>query len=118
MLIIVLKLYYIFFLGILTAVEALGAAGQLGLLSAWLKDATGGNIYFINTVIGVLSSLVTNVPLVAACNGKMYPIDPSVLDLQLMEIFLANVSVCAGTGGFDFDHRFLLRVCCNGLREN
>lgn len=87
-----------FFLGILTAVGALGAAGQLGLLSAWLKDATGGNIYFINTVIGVLSSIVDNVPLVAAAMG-MYPIDPSVLDFAVDGNFWQMLAFCAGTGG-------------------
>ncbi len=87
-----------FFLGILTAVGALGAAGQLGQLSVWLKEATGGNIYFINTVIGVLSSVIDNVPLVAAAMG-MYPIDPSIMEFASDGTFWQMLAYCAGTGG-------------------
>ncbi len=87
-----------FFLGILTAVGALGAAGQLGYLSVWLKDITGGNIYIINTVIGVLSSVIDNVPLVAAAMG-MYPIGPSIMDFASDGAFWHMLAYCAGTGG-------------------
>lgn len=87
-----------FFLGILTAVGALGAAGQLSKLSEWLRDVTGGNIYVIDTVIGVLSSIIDNVPLVAA-SMKMYMIDPSVLDFAVDGTFWHMLAYCAGTGG-------------------
>ena len=87
-----------FFLGILTAVGALGAAGQLSKLSEWLRDVTGGNIYVIDTVIGVLSSIIDNVPLVAA-SMKMYVIDPSVLDFAVDGTFSHLLAYCAGTGG-------------------
>ncbi len=87
-----------FFLGILTAVGALGAAGQLGYLSVWLKDITGGNIYIINTVIGLLSSVVDNVPLVAASMG-MYAVDPSVVNFAMDGAFWHVLAFCAGTGG-------------------
>ena len=87
-----------FFLGILTAVGALGAAGQLSKLSEWLRDVTGGNIYVIDTVIGVLSSIIDNVPLVAA-SIKMYVIDPSVLDFAVDGTFWHMLAYCAGTGG-------------------
>ena len=87
-----------FFLGILTAVGALGAAGQLSKLSEWLRDVTGGNIYVIDTVIGVLSSIIDNVPLVAA-SMKMYVIDPSVLDFAVDGTFWHMLAYCAGTGG-------------------
>lgn len=87
-----------FFLGILTAVGALGAAGQLGHLSEWLKDITGGNIYVIDSVIGVLSSIIDNVPLVAASMG-MYPIDPNVAEFATDGTFWSMLAYCAGTGG-------------------
>lgn len=87
-----------FFLGILTAVGALGAAGQLSKLSEWLRDVTGGNIYIIDTMIGVLSSIIDNVPLVAA-SMKMYMIDPSVLDFAVDGTFWHMLAYCAGTGG-------------------
>lgn len=87
-----------FFLGILTAVGALGAAGQLGLLSEWLRDVTKGNIYIIDTIIGVLSSIIDNVPLVAA-SMKMYAIDPAVADFATDGTFWHMLAYCAGTGG-------------------
>lgn len=87
-----------FFLGILTAVGALGAAGQLSALSEWLRDITGGNIYIINSVIGILSSIIDNVPLVAASMG-MYPIDPSVAEFASDGTFWQMLAYCAGTGG-------------------
>ena len=54
----------LFFLGILLAVAALATAGILGDVAKWL-DATFGNVYIINVMIGLLSSIVDNVPLVA-----------------------------------------------------
>ncbi len=61
-----------FFLGILTAVAALQSAGHLGLLARYL-DEHMHNIFAINTVIGILSAIVDNVPLTAGAMG-MYPI--------------------------------------------
>ena len=85
-------------MGILTAVGALGAAGQLGKLSEWLRDATSGNIYVIDSVIGILSSIIDNVPLVAASMG-MYSIDPSVAEFAVDGTFWSMLAYCAGTGG-------------------
>lgn len=62
----------LFFLGILSAVAALQSAGHLNILSKYL-DENLGNIYLIDLAIGVLSSIVDNVPLVAGSMG-MYPI--------------------------------------------
>lgn len=87
-----------FFLGILTAVGALGAAGQLGQLSEWLRNVTGGNIYVIDSVIGLLSSIIDNVPLVAASMG-MYSIDPTVAEFAVDGTFWSMLAYCAGTGG-------------------
>lgn len=61
-----------FFLGILSAVAALESAGHLRLLSEYLDEHVH-NIYGINAAIGVLSSIVDNVPLTAGAMG-MYPV--------------------------------------------
>jgi len=98
-----------FFVGILTAVASLQSAGQLGLLSAWLDEVTGKNIYVIDTVIGVLSSIVDNVPLTAAAMG-MYPVMTHALvaasaEPAYMHHFVQNgsfwelLAFTAGTGG-------------------
>ncbi|MBN2668073.1 MAG: sodium:proton antiporter NhaD [Bacteroidales bacterium] len=86
-----------FFLGILTAVSSLQSAGQLGLLAQWLDDITNKNIYLIDTVIGVLSSIVDNVPLVAGSMG-MYAIDHAGAFAQ-DGVFWELLAYTAGTGG-------------------
>ena len=81
----------LFFLGILLAVSGLQSAGHLSLLAAGLDSTFNGNYYLIDTVIGVLSSVIDNVPLVAAAMGMYsFPVD------HMFWIFLAY---CAGTGG-------------------
>ncbi len=90
----------LFFLGILAAVASLQSAGHLGQLAGFLDDSLSagfgddGKIYAINIIIGFLSSIVDNVPLVAAAMG-MYPMTVYVQDHAFWE-FLAY---CAGTGG-------------------
>jgi Na+/H+ antiporter NhaD/arsenite permease-like protein len=86
-----------FFLGILSAVASLQSAGQLHILSAWLDDVTNQNIYVINTVIGVLSSIVDNVPLVAGTMG-MYEIANAGTFAQ-DGVFWELLAYAAGTGG-------------------
>ena len=94
----------LFFIGILLAVGGLQSAGHLALLSQWLDDVTNGNIYIINISIGVLSSIVDNVPLVAAAMG-MYPIANSAADIAAHSPFIVDgtfwqfLAYCAGTGG-------------------
>ncbi len=93
-----------FFLGILTAVTALQTAGHLDLLAAWLDKATHTNIYLIDTAIGLLSSIVDNVPLTAAAMG-MYPIaDPAIATGHMVHfvqdgLFWELLAYTAGTGG-------------------
>jgi len=68
----------LFFLGILLAVSSLATAGHLTQVASALKDSLG-NVYAINIAIGLLSSVVDNVPLVAGAM-KMYPlISPEAL---------------------------------------
>ncbi|HQW06724.1 MAG TPA: sodium:proton antiporter NhaD [Flavobacteriales bacterium] len=83
----------LFFLGILTAVSGLQVAGHLTDM-AMLLDTHLGNMYAVNSVIGVLSSIVDNVPLVAAAMG-MYPMTQYPQDHQFWEL----LAYCAGTGG-------------------
>jgi len=86
-----------FFLGILSAVAALESAGHLDLLAHSLKEA-GLGVYAVSTIIGLLSSVVDNVPLVAASMG-MYPIDPFHVQYMQDGIFWELIAYTAGTGG-------------------
>lgn len=92
----------LFFLGILLAVAALQTAGHLNLLARWL-DNNVSNIYGINIIIGFLSAVVDNVPLVAASMG-MYEV-PQVADMTTMSDFFVDgnfwsfLAYCSGTGG-------------------
>lgn len=83
----------LFFLGILLAVAALEVSHVLVNVSLWLETAIG-NQRLIVMAIGVLSSIIDNVPLVAAAQG-MYDIAQYPMNDQLWQ-FLAY---CAGTGG-------------------
>lgn len=82
-----------FFLGILLAVGALEATGILRMLAQQL-DSSIGNIDMIVFLIGLLSAVVDNVPLVAASMG-MYDLATYPTDSPTWE-FLA---FAAGTGG-------------------
>lgn len=91
-----------FFLGILTAVAALQSVGHLDVLAAFLYENMQ-NIYAINVVIGVLSAIVDNVPLVAGAMG-MYPIAEAgtvgfMADFVVDGKFWQFLAYCAGTGG-------------------
>jgi Na+/H+ antiporter NhaD/arsenite permease-like protein len=83
----------LFFLGILLAVAALEATGILHMLSVFL-DENFGNMDLIIFLIGLLSAVIDNVPLVAAAMG-MYDMNTYPVDHQTWE-FLA---LAAGTGG-------------------
>lgn len=86
-----------FFLGILIAVAALQTAGHLALLAGGLDHLTGGNIYVINLAIGILSSIVDNVPLVAGAMG-MYAVEATG-HFSHDGLFWQFLAYCAGTGG-------------------
>ncbi|MBN2891109.1 MAG: sodium:proton antiporter NhaD [Bacteroidales bacterium] len=86
-----------FFLGILMAVAALQSAGHLDLLAKWLDKSTGQNVYIIDTLIGILSSIVDNVPLVASAMG-MYPIT-DIGHFAQDGLFWELLAFTAGTGG-------------------
>lgn len=86
-----------FFLGILMAVAVLQEVGVLTALGEGLNEAFSGNYYVINGIIGVLSSIVDNVPLVAGCMG-MYPMAPEGA-MAIDGIFWQLLAYCAGVGG-------------------
>jgi len=83
----------VFFVGILLAVATLQHAGILATLATWL-DTTFGRLDIIVIIIGLVSAIVDNVPMVAAAMG-MYSMEAHPTDSFLWE-FLAY---CAGTGG-------------------
>jgi Na+/H+ antiporter NhaD/arsenite permease-like protein len=83
----------VFFIGILLAVATLSANGMLPALAQWL-DAKLGNQTFIVIIIGMVSAVVDNIPLVAASMG-MYPLAQYPPDSFIWEF----MAYCAGTGG-------------------
>jgi Na+/H+ antiporter NhaD/arsenite permease-like protein len=86
-----------FFLGILLAVASLQSAGQLDIVADYLNKTFNGDVYIINMIIGLLSAIVDNVPLVAGAMG-MYDIAP-MGDFAVDGKFWEFLAYCAGTGG-------------------
>ena len=87
----------LFFLGILLAVATLKETGVLPAFGQWLNEVSGGNHFLVTGVIGVASSIVDNVPLVAGCMN-MYPIEAAG-DFAQDGIFWQLLAYCAGVGG-------------------
>ncbi|MGB1570871.1 MAG: sodium:proton antiporter NhaD, partial [Schleiferiaceae bacterium] len=91
----------LFFLGILLAVASLQSMGQLGDLAIALDNSIGTNtesgVYAVSIIIGLLSSIVDNVPLVAAAMG-MYEVTTTGL-FMVDGVFWEFLAYCAGTGG-------------------
>ncbi len=91
----------LFFLGILLAVGSLQSAGQLNEVAIFLDNKIGTNtsngVYIIGVIIGFLSAIIDNVPLVAAAIG-MYPLEATGYFMQ-DGTFWKFLAYCAGTGG-------------------
>jgi len=83
----------VFFIGILLAVATLEHSHILASLAAML-DRTVGRQDIIVMIIGIVSAIVDNVPLVAASMG-MYELAKFPTDAFLWEF----IAYCAGTGG-------------------
>ena len=83
----------VFFVGILLAVACLEHAGLLSMLARWLDTAIGRQDVIV-VVLGLLSAVIDNVPLVAATMG-MYDLAHYPTDSFLWEF----IAYCAGTGG-------------------
>lgn len=83
----------LFFLGILLAVSALQAIGVLTRVADYIAGFTS-NMYVTGTLLGILSAIIDNVPLVAAAQGmftlEMFPTDHE---------FWQYLALSAGTGG-------------------
>ena len=87
----------LFFLGILMAVLCLKQVGVLNAMGDGLNTAFSGNPYLITGIIGMLSSIVDNVPLVAACMN-MYDVVPDTI-YAVDGSFWQLLAYCAGVGG-------------------
>lgn len=83
----------LFFLGILMAVNALELTGVLGFLSNKISAITTSPVVIASTV-GIVSAIVDNIPLVAACI-RMYSLETYPPD----HTFWALIALTAGTGG-------------------
>ncbi len=98
----------VFFVGILMSVAALQSAGVLKLVSDFL-DTHVHNAYVINSIIGILSAIVDNVPLVAGAMGAYTMPTPGVaaasseipylLNFVQDGVFWQTLAYCAGVGG-------------------
>jgi Na+/H+ antiporter NhaD/arsenite permease-like protein len=83
----------LFFLGILLAIGVLQHTGTLASLASWMDDVIP-SMEVVVIIIGMLSAIVDNVPLVAAAMSmydmSQYPVD---------SFFWQFLAYCAGTGG-------------------
>lgn len=98
-----MKIRHSILYGILFAVGALGQTGTLSQLGEQLNDTFHGDVYAVNGIIGILSSVVDNVPLVASAMG-MYDIAPATATGVAQNFvqdgtFWSLLAYCAGTGG-------------------
>lgn len=87
----------LFFLGILMAVACLEVIGVLAMAGEWLNTTFDGNHYLVTGIIGVMSSIIDNVPLVAGCMGMYHMAE--VGDMAQNGIFWQLLAYCAGVGG-------------------
>lgn len=91
-----------FFFGILAAVACLQSAGHLNIMANWLNTHVG-NVYLTNAAIGILSSIVDNVPLVAGAMGMYNIALPGATGFAQYfvqdGVFWELLAFCAGTGG-------------------
>ena len=88
-----------FLLGILLAVSSLASIGVLNHVAVFLEGTFSGDLMVINIIIGLLSALIDNVPLVAGAM-QMYEIGPiGQLSYPADHYFWEFLAYCAGTGG-------------------
>ncbi|TDQ31109.1 sodium:proton antiporter NhaD [Zeaxanthinibacter enoshimensis] len=83
----------LFFLGILLAVASMEANGTLLVLGQTLETSFS-DFHITNTILGLLSAVIDNVPLVAGAMG-MYSMEVYPQDHE----FWTFLAYCAGTGG-------------------
>jgi Na+/H+ antiporter NhaD/arsenite permease-like protein len=83
----------LFFLGILLAISVLQTTGVLTQVAHWL-EAVVGDVVVLGLIIGLLSAVFDNVPLVAAVQA-MYPLAEYPMD----DLFWQFLAYTSGTGG-------------------
>ncbi|MBJ7449898.1 MAG: sodium:proton antiporter NhaD [Parachlamydiales bacterium] len=83
----------LFFFGILLAIKSLEISGLLNQIATWLNQNLP-SLDIVALVIGLISAVIDNVPLVAATQG-MYSLADHPMDSRLWEL----IAYCAGTGG-------------------
>lgn len=83
----------LFFLGILLAISALQSTGFLASVAKWL-DGQVGDVVVLGLLVGLLSAILDNVPLVAAVQA-MYPLSSYPVD----DLFWQFLAYTSGTGG-------------------
>jgi len=98
----------LFFLGVLMSVAALEGAGVLSAFAHLLDDGVH-NIYAIDTLIGLMSAIVDNVPLVAASIAMYHVPDAAAIAAAADPAYAAYfaqdgpfwtlLAYCAGRGG-------------------
>jgi Na+/H+ antiporter NhaD/arsenite permease-like protein len=97
----------LFFFGILIAISALESVGVLRSMATWL-DETIGNVTIVGVLIGFLSAVVDNVPLVAAAQG-MYTLEiyPAISFTWYLRKFtlLASIGYLAGVAVYVLQHQ-------------
>merc|ERR1711871_1694911 len=101
----------LFFLGILLSVGALDSAGLLKSIAEFLEKTVSSET-ILATAIGVASSVIDNVPLVAATMG-MYPVSQVPMDASLWQL----IAFCAGMGGSIFVIGSAAGVALMGLEK-
>ena len=113
----------LFFLGILMAVSCLSEVGVLTALGDGLNTFFDGNHYLVTGIIGVLSSIVDNVPLVAFgviihCWLHGHVSGCSYGRHGCRRHLLAAARLLCWRWRFDAHHRFGCRRGSNGLGED
>jgi len=94
----------LFFLGILMAVAALQSAGQLGDIGEFI-DVHVKSPHIVSFILGVMSSFIDNVALVAGTMGMYQVIPPSEAISRHLHYFVADggfwtfIAYCAVNGG-------------------
>ncbi len=83
----------LFFLGILLAIDALASSGILKDFAQWLQRVIPNQAWVV-VIIGLISSVIDNVPLVAATMG-MYDMNQYPINSTLWQM----IAYAAGTGG-------------------
>ena len=106
----------LFFLGILMTVACLEEVGVLTVVGQGLDHTFHGNHYLVTGFIGVLSSIVDNVPLVAGCIG-MYP-PARGGSLCRRRRVTATPGLLCGRRRIDTDHRQRRRRSGDGTGED